>query len=165
MGNIPGEAVRDLTKVTTLNSNYKIRVEKENGEAGYALASLLLGGQIGAVRDASIVVGAENTNVRAITIQLKDESGADLAVRGSVWIAVLADADGDAFVGTGGSTGIAIGTDGALLAVVAKKLFLAISEADGDIDLTWTDTGTEAAYLAVILPGGKMVISAALTNT
>jgi hypothetical protein len=87
-----------------------------------------------------------------------------LVVREAVQIAVLLDASGDAFVVTGGSTGIAIGTDGALLAIVAKKLFLAISEADGDIDLTWTDTGTEAAYLAVILSNGKMIISSDLTN-
>ena len=119
----------------------------------------------GAVAGATITVGAENTNVRAITIQLTDGNGADIASRQAVQIAVLADANGDAFVTTGGSTGIAIGTDGALLAIVAKKLFMGISEADGDIDLTWTDTGTEAAYLAVILPTGKMVISAALTNT
>jgi hypothetical protein len=119
---------------------------------------------VGAVADASIVVGAENANVRAITIQLKDAAGNDIASRQTVRIAVLLDANGDAFVATGGSTGIAIGTDGALLAIVAKKLFQAILEADGDIDLTWTDTGTEAAYLAVILPHGKMIISAALTN-
>ena len=115
--------------------------------------------------DASITVGAENTNVRAITIQLKDANGADIAYREMVDIFVLADANGDAFVTTGGSTGIAIGTDGALLTVVAKKYFVAISEADGDIDLTWTDTGTEAAYLAVRLPNGRLVISAAMTNT
>ncbi len=118
----------------------------------------------GAVADASITVGAEATNVRAITIQLKDAQGRDLAIRSAVHIAVLADANGDALATTGGSTGIQIGTDGALLPIVAKKLFLAISEADGDIDLTWTDTGTEAAYLAVILPNGKMKISAAMTN-
>jgi hypothetical protein len=115
--------------------------------------------------DASIVVGAEASDVRTITIQLKDAAGADMAVRTAVTIAVLLDANGDAFVVTGGSTGIAIGTDGALHTITAKKLFLAISEADGDIDLTWTDTGTEAAYLAVILPNGKMIISTALTNT
>ena len=115
--------------------------------------------------DATITVGAENTNVRAITIQLKDANGADIAYREMVDIFVLADANGDAFVTTGGSTGIAIGTDGALLTVVAKKYFVAISEADGDIDLTWTDTGTEAAYLAVRLPNGRLVISAAMTNT
>ncbi len=116
------------------------------------------------LRDATITVGAENTNVRAITIQLKDEEGNDMAVRTPVLAFLLADANGDAFVTTGGSTGIAIGTDGALLALVAKKVFLLISEADGDIDLTWTDTGTEAAYLALLMPNGRMVISAALTN-
>jgi hypothetical protein len=132
------------------------------------LLEVLSGGKFdwaGAVADASITVGAEVANVRAITIQLKDAQGNDLTVRQSVLIAVLADANGDAFVTTGGSTGIAIGTDGALLALVAKKLFLAISEDDGDIDLTWTDTGTEAAYLAVVLPNGKLIISAAMTNT
>ena len=120
-----------------------------------------IGGQ---VAGASIVVSAENANVRTIAIQLKDAQGKDIAHRAAVQIAVLADANGDAFAAVGGSTGIAIGADGALLPVVAKKLFMAISEADGDIDLTWTDTGTEAAYLAVILPNGRMVISAALTN-
>lgn len=119
----------------------------------------------GGVASASISVAAEISNVRQIVIQLKDGQGNDLAIRSAVRIAVLADANGDAFVATGGSTGIAVGTDGALLTIVAKKLFLAISEADGDIDLTWTDTGTEAAYLAVILPNGKMIITAALTNT
>ncbi len=119
----------------------------------------------GAVAGASIVVGAENANVRAITIQLEDGQGRDITKRAAVEIAVFADANGDAFVATGGSTGLAIGTDGALLPIVAKKLFKAVSEADGDIDLTWTDTGTEAAYLGVILPGGKLVMSAALTNS
>ena len=114
--------------------------------------------------DASITVGAENTNVRAITIQLKDANGKDIAYRETVMAYVFADANGDAFVATGGSTGIAIGTDGALLALVAKKAFILVSEADGDIDLTWTDTGTEAAYLALRLPGGRMVFSSALTN-
>jgi hypothetical protein len=119
----------------------------------------------GGCAGASISVGAEATNVRQIAIQLKDAQGNDLAHRAALQVAVFADANGDAFAATGGSTGIAIGTDGALVPVVAKKLFLAISEADGDLDLTWTDTGTEAAYLAVILPNGAIVISAALTNS
>ena len=114
---------------------------------------------------ATITVGAEVANVRTIAIQLKDGQGRDLAQRAGVQVAVFADANGDAFAVTGGSTGIAVGADGALVAIVAKKLFQAISEADGDIDLTWTDTGTEAAYLGVILPNGKVVVSAALTNT
>ena len=121
---------------------------------------------IGAVAGATIVVGAEAANVRLITIQLTDGAGADITVRQVVTVVVLLDANGDAIVTTGGSTGIAIGTDGAILAtVVAKKVFLVVSEADGDIDLSWTDTGTEVAYLGVVLPNGKLVISTALTNT
>jgi hypothetical protein len=114
---------------------------------------------------ATITVGAEDTNVRAITIQLTDGDGVDLAHRAAVLIAVLGDGNGDAFATTGGSTGIAIGTDGALLAIVAKKLFLALSEADGDIDLTWTDTGTEACRIAVLRPDGRFIVSATLANT
>lgn len=115
--------------------------------------------------DASIVVSAEDTNVRTITIQLKDAQGNDINYVETVEIIMFLDAARLAFVVTGGSTGIAIGTDGALLAVVAKKYFLATSEADGDIDLTWTDTGTEAAFLGLRLPNGRIIMSSALANT
>lgn len=114
--------------------------------------------------DATITVGAEATDARAITIQLKDANGADIDYVETVEIILFLNAAMTAFVVTGGSTGIAIGTDGALLTVVAKKYFLATSEADGDIDLTWTDIGTEAAYLGVRLPNGRVVVSSALTN-
>ena len=114
--------------------------------------------------DATITVGAESTNVRAITIQLLDANGKDIDYVETVELIVFANATGTAFATTGGSTGIVIGTDGALLAIVAKKLFIATSEADGDIDLTWTDTGTEAAYLGLRLPNGRVIISDALTN-
>lgn len=115
--------------------------------------------------DAVITVGAEASNVRAITVQLNDAEGNPITSRAVVKAHVLLDANGDAFAATGGSTGIEIGTDGALLAVVAKKSFILISEADGDIDLTWTDTGTEAAFLGIELPNGRLVISSAMTNT
>jgi hypothetical protein len=115
--------------------------------------------------DCTITVAAEDSDVRAITIQLKDANGNDINYVETVELIVFADATKTAFATTGGSTGIAIGTDGALLAVVAKKYFLATSESDGDIDLTWTDTGTEAAYLGVRLPTGRIVMSSALTNT
>jgi len=115
--------------------------------------------------DATVTVSDETTNVRTITIQLKDSEGADINYVETVMVILFTTAAMTAFVVTGGSTGIAIGTDGALLALVAKKVFLATSEADGDIDLTWTDTGTEAAAIAVRLPSGRMVLgSQLLTN-
>lgn len=116
--------------------------------------------------DATVTVGNEVSNVRAITIQLRDSFGRDIDYVETVEILVFADAARTAFAATGGSTGIAIGTDGALLTVVAKKYFIATSEADGDIDLTYTDTGTEACFIGVRLPSGRIVMgSQALTNT
>jgi hypothetical protein len=147
-----------IGKITDYVSSTQVWVEIET-------LNKLLGKLGGGVAGATITVGAENANVRAITIQLTDANGNDIAQREHVFVGVFLDANPDAFVVTGGSTGIAIGTDGALLALVAKKFFSVVSEADGDIDLTWTDTGTEAAYLGVILPNGKIVMSTALTNT
>lgn len=116
------------------------------------------------VAGAAITVGAENANVRAITVQLKGGLGRNLARAAEVELLVLLNAAGNDFVATGGSTGLAIGAQGKLLTVVAKKLFRAISNGSGVITLTWTDTGTEAAYLGVKLPNGKLVVSAPLTN-
>jgi hypothetical protein len=113
---------------------------------------------------ATITVGAESTNVRAITIQLTDADGKDIDHVEEVGLVLFLTADKLAYVVTGGSTGIAIGTDGALQTILAKKVFTATSEADGDIDLTWTDTGSEVAFLGVKLPNGRYVISDALTN-
>jgi len=114
--------------------------------------------------DATITVGTEAANVRAITIQLLDANGEDIDHVEEVELVLFLTADKLAYVVTGGSTGIAIGTDGALSTIIAKKVFRATSEADGDIDLTWTDTGTEAAFLGVKLPNGRYVMSDALTN-
>ena len=115
--------------------------------------------------DAAITVSAENTNVRTIAVQLKNANGDNVNERQALEVVVLLDANGDAFVTTGGSTGIADGGAGTILATVAKKMFKAITNNAGLLELTWTDTGTEAAYLGVILPSGRMVISSALTNT
>lgn len=115
--------------------------------------------------DASITVGDEDTNVRAITIQLKDAYGADLDYAELVKLYVFSDATRQALA-TGGSTGIAIGTDGTILIThTAKLIFEIMSESDGDIDLTWTDTGTESVVLGLLLPTGRWVMSDAFANT
>lgn len=116
------------------------------------------------VADATITVGAEASDVRAITVQLKNRWGRNINFAAEVELAVLLNAAGTDFAATGGSTGIAIGASGKLQQIVAKKRFKARSTTAGVIALTWTDTGTEAAYLGVILPNGKQVVSAALTN-
>ena len=119
----------------------------------------------GAAAGATFTIGDEASNARAITVQLTDAAGADVASVQHVMLGVFANSAGTAFATTGGTTGIAIGTDGALLAMVAKKLFIATCEADGDIDLTWTDTDVESVYLGVLVAGGTWAMSEEILNT
>ena len=109
--------------------------------------------------DGTIVVDPTSTSPRAITVQLKDAAGNDIDYVETVEAIVFSSSAMTAFTTTGGSTGLAIGTDGAALALVAKKVFMLTSEADGDIDLTHTDTGTDACFLAIRLPNGKMILA------
>ena len=113
---------------------------------------------------ATITVGAEATNVRTINIALFDAEGRAIDYVETFEIVVFSSAAMTAFA-TGGSTGVAIGTNGALLALVAKICFLATSESDGTWDGTWTDIGTESVSVAVRLPNGNVIPSTAFANT
>ena len=113
--------------------------------------------------DAEFTVGAEAANVINVAIQLKDPQGGDLAQRTAVIILLLADANGDA-LNTIDLDTIAIGTDGVVAELLADKVLLAVSEADGDIDINLTEaTATGTLYMAVVLPDGRMAISGAIT--
>ena len=119
--------------------------------------------------DATITVSAEGAttaNTRDIVVTLLDANGDAINYVETVELILYLDAAQAAFVVTGGSTGLTIGAagNGAVLDVVAKKYFLGMSEATGILDLDWLDTGTEAAYLGVRLPNGRVIISDALTN-
>ncbi len=117
--------------------------------------------------DATVTVSAEGAttaNVRDIVIQLKDAEGKDVSVVTSVELVLFLDAGRVDFAGTGGSTGIAEDGTGNLLAVVAKKVFLAQSDVAGALVIKWTDTGTEVAFLGIKFANGTYVMSTALTN-
>jgi len=119
--------------------------------------------------DATITVSAEGAttaDTRDIVVTLLDSEGVAIDYVEEVELHMFLTADRLAYVVTGGSTGITLGAagDGAILIVVAKKVFVATTEATGILDLDWLDTGTEAAFLGVKLPNGNYVMSAALTN-
>lgn len=109
--------------------------------------------------------GASVANQRDITLQLRDANGDAIDYTCPVKIMLFTSSAMTAHVVTGGSTGIATGGTGSLLAIVAKKIFSAVSSAAGVISLIYTDTGTEAVYLAVELPNGHVVGIGTLTNT
>lgn len=113
------------------------------------------------IDDVEFSVGAEATNVINVGIQLKQ--GSNLAQRGSVFAYLSDDANGDSVAGTAPGGGVAIGTDGVAIPVVAGKAFQLVSEVDGDIDLDITETGADTWYLVVVLPSGELKVSGAIT--
>jgi hypothetical protein len=116
------------------------------------------------VAGATIAVGAEGgSDDINVTIQLTHQMGGDLASRAAVQIYLADDANGDTPSAVAPDGGMAIGTDGALIEWTANLSGLAISEADGDIDITIIDSGTPTFYLIVVLPSGELVASAAIT--
>lgn len=108
--------------------------------------------------------GATTANTRDLTIQLKDANGANLDEAGYFEIVMFASSAMLDFVAAGGSTGVVIGANGKLQAVIAKMLFRAISDVNGLWTGTYLDTGTAAGYLAVRLPNGRIVGGGTVTN-
>lgn len=107
--------------------------------------------------DATITVGDEATNVVTITAQLTKADGSDVDAVCFFEIVLATAGDGTALGAPSPSTGLAVGTDGAIRALVAHQHYLATCEADGDIDLTWTDTGAGTTYIGFRLPSGRVV--------
>lgn len=138
--------------------------DKAAGEEMDTLLSL----HKGRFADVNFTIGDEDmSDVREINVQFNDEDGNPVGVRCGAIMALFADANPNAFATSTGSTGIAIKSsspDGALLALVASKVWLVVTESDGDLDLEWTDTGTDAAYLGVLLPNGTWAMSAVIQN-
>lgn len=112
---------------------------------------------------ATITVGAEGSDTINAAIQLKDIDSADLTNRAAVKAYLSADQYGDSIITSAPTGGVAIGTDGLLIPIVADKFFELVSESDGDIDIDIEDTGTPTMYLVIILPNGKLVVSSAIT--
>ena len=115
--------------------------------------------------DATITVGTENTNAINVAVQLKsDKAQAAIATRRVLDVYISGVNTGADIVGTAPNGGVAIGTNGKILAsVVADKYFKVVCNTSGQFDLTLTDSGTPTFYLVVVMPNGRLVISSAIT--
>ena len=109
--------------------------------------------------------GATVANQRDITIQLYDFRGKAINYAATFEIVLFSSSAMTDFVATGGTTGVQAGVSGKLLAVVAKKLFRAISTTAGLWVGSYLDTGTDAGYLAVRLPNGQIIGGGLITNS
>ena len=112
---------------------------------------------------AKFTISAEAANAIAVAVQLYDrQNGNEVSERvGMAWY-LASNANGDA-IASAPSGGIAIGTDGLLLEWTNNVSGFVVSEADGDIDVVITDTGTPTVYLVLVAPDGKLYVSGAIT--
>lgn len=118
---------------------------------------------------ATFKLDIEAANERTVSIQLLDKEGREMQQRASLWAYLSSDANGDALEAVSGTLTIASGTDGIVhLASAANSAghstFMLTSEADGDIDVSITQTsGADTFYLVLVMPDGSRVISGAIT--
>lgn len=108
-------------------------------------------------------VGADVADTVNVALQLTDAQGNDVAASHAVHWYMSDDADGSSLAATPITT-VAIGTDGLLVETISNNAGIAISEADGDIDIDFTKTGADVYYMVCIIPAtGALAISGAIT--
>jgi hypothetical protein len=123
--------------------------------------------ELGGVRVAGISV--EASNARVVSLQLLDRENRDLAIRSGVWGYLATDANGDVMEPHSATLTIAASTDGIVVPnaaanVAGHSMFFAVSEADGDLDISITQTsGADTFYLVIVLPNGELFVTSAIT--
>lgn len=116
------------------------------------------------VAGADFTVGAEAGDSINVAIQLLTATGQEVEESCVVLAYLSDDAGGDGITATAPDGDIAIGTDGTILTEhVADKVFVLFSESDGDIDLDIGEAAGGTWYLVVVLPGGGLAVSGAIT--
>lgn len=116
------------------------------------------------VADVTIVVTPEDSDVVAVSIQANGPGGSDLSEPVCLDWYFANDALGLTPTTVAHDGGTAIGADGALIESPANLGGKIITEANGHADIEVTDAGAFEVYLVVVLPGGQLVVSDAITH-
>ncbi|MBC8499491.1 MAG: hypothetical protein H8D39_03075 [Candidatus Atribacteria bacterium] len=121
--------------------------------------------EVGCAQTATIAVGTESGETFAPTIQLKDWAGNNLTVPAAIVCYVSNVATGLDVDTISGEVALTGSGNGAVSTLLTHYAWLLISEANGTISVTITDTGTGALYLVLVMPNGKLVVSDVMTYT
>ena len=115
------------------------------------------------VENVAITIGDQDVHTINVAVQLLDAQGESLAAGVSV-LAFLADDDtGLSATGTAPAGHVAVGTNGGCTHLVTDKVFMLHADANGQLNIDVTDSGTSTWYLVLILPTGKRLVSNAIT--
>lgn len=129
-------------------------------QLGWSLATIS-----NALANMDTVIGAENTNVINVALQLQDTNGIALAQSVSL-NAFLTDAVAGIAVTSAAPDGhVAAGTNGGCIHLVTDKVFLLSSDTQGRVDINITESTAKTWYLVIVFPNGARVISGAIAFT
>jgi hypothetical protein len=112
----------------------------------------------GSLAGVDYTIGSASGGTITVNCQLVDAAGDALAIQTPFTLYVAGTANLDV-VGTGPDGGLAAGTDGQLTQIVEDKIYFAIPEADGDLDVHVVESGTATFRLVAVLPNGKTDVS------
>ena len=116
--------------------------------------------------EAVITVGGDTAGVFPVAIQLNGSNGKALTHVAAIHAYLSKSADGSDISAYGTDTSeFVIGTDGLFVEHITDIAGLLVSEADGDIDVEITVVTTKSAYLVLVMPDGRLVISDLMTYT
>lgn len=109
---------------------------------------------------ATVTIGAESSHARLITIQLQDAKGRNIAQVAGFEFYLATTAAGTTITPTVPTTTLAVATYGTLLtALVSGKMWSALSDVTGKIDLTLAQTAAVNYYLIIKCPDGSLIAS------
>lgn len=114
-------------------------------------------------------VSVEASNARVASLQLLDREGREMTSRAGVFGYIASDATGDTLEPHSATLTIAASTDGFIVPNAAANVaghcaFFGVSEADGDLDISITQTsGVDTFYVVIVLPNGELWVSAPIT--
>jgi hypothetical protein len=117
----------------------------------------------GLVGSAVLTVGVEAANAIAVGIQLKGTDGKNLSQRAAVRVYISGANTGAGLVGTAPTGGVAISVGNTLSVLTAGKEVNVVTDGNGAVTATLTDTGTPTFYVVVVLPDGSIAVSPAVT--
>lgn len=127
----------------------------------HAVANSVNAGAIGA----EFTIGAEATDTINVAVQLNDAAG-DAITAPAVVTVFLSAASTGIGIEASAPDDVTIGTDGSIIAeLVTDTCWIIQSAADGaiDLDIDLADPATDTFYLVVVLAGGSIAVSDAIT--
>lgn len=127
------------------------------------LGDAAIGDLVNVVASASFTVGAEAANAITVTVQLKKYDGSNLDFAAALNWYLATNSSGLTPATSAPNGGTAAGASGKIIESVAELSGLAVSTAAGVLTFVITDSTTPTFYLVLVLPGGKLAVSGAIT--